>query len=265
MNMEKIHSELQRLLSIMETLRSPEGCPWDRKQTLDSLKPYIIEESYEVVEALQERDYSLLKEELGDVLLQVVFQSEIAKEEGFFDLIDVLQTLNNKLIRRHPHVFAGKNANTPEEVSLIWQEIKQLEKEGKAEKDSILDDLSTAQPALNQAEDIQKIAAGVGFDWDNIQDVLKKVQEEIDEVEEAINNDDYEEAASETGDLFFAVVNLARFLGVKSEIALLKAILKFKKRFSYIEENVKKHGKEMEQMSLEELDGFWENAKIEIE
>lgn len=265
MDIEELCTELQRLLVIMETLRGPTGCPWDRKQTLDSLKPYIIEESYEVVEALQERDYDLLKEELGDVLLQIVFQGEIAKEEGFFNLIDVLKTLNDKLTRRHPHVFAEKKANTAEEVSVIWQEIKKLEKENKSEKNSILDDLSTAQPALNQAEEIQKIAAGVGFDWENIYDVLKKVREEIDEVEEAINNENYKDAATETGDLFFAVVNLARFLDVNSEIVLLNTILKFKKRFMYIEESVKKQGKKMEQMSLEELDGFWENAKIEIE
>ncbi len=264
MDKENLELELCRLVDIMEKLRGPNGCPWDKKQTIESLKPYIIEETYEVVEAIQKQDMTLLKEELGDVLLQIVFQAQVAREEGIFTLIDIFRGINDKLTRRHPHVFSNLKANTPEEVSVLWNEVKKSEK-GNFVEESILDNLSTSQPALSQAVEIQEKAAEVGFDWDNIQDVLKKVKEEIDEVEEALDNDNMEEASLEIGDLLFAVVNLSRFIDTNPEIALFSTILKFKDRFKYIEDSVKKNGDKLEEMSLETLDYYWEEAKDCIE
>lgn len=262
MDKDKLSLELQRLVSIMEKLRSPEGCPWDREQTLDSLQNYIIEETYEAVEAFQKNDIDLLREELGDVLLQIVFQSQVAREGGLFNLIDVFKGLSDKLIRRHPHVFADKQADTPAEVSILWDEVKKMEKEKYSTTEtSILDKFPIRQPALIQAEEIQKIAAGVGFDWDDIKDVIEKVREEIDEVELALDTGDKKAASFELGDLLFSVVNLARFLNTNPELTLLKAILKFKDRFKYIEESVRGEGKDIEEMSIEELDYYWEEAK----
>ncbi len=260
MNKKDLELELWRLVDIMEKLRSPEGCPWDKEQTLDSLKPYIVEETYEVIEALQKKDMVLLKEELGDVLLQIVFQAQVAREEGNFTLIDIFKGINDKLIRRHPHVFSNLEAATPEEVSLLWNQVKKSEK-GNLIEESLLDNLSTSQPSLNQAVEVQEKAAEVGFDWDNIRDVLEKVREEIDEVEEAIASDNKEEAALEIGDLLFSVVNLARFIDTNPEIALFTTILKFKDRFKHIEKSVKMNGNKLEDMSLEELDNYWEEAK----
>ncbi|MFP4016567.1 MAG: nucleoside triphosphate pyrophosphohydrolase [Halanaerobiales bacterium] len=265
MDKKNLEYELTRLVDIMEKLRGPDGCPWDKKQTLDSLKPYIVEETYEVVEALQKNDMELLKEELGDVLLQIVFQAQVAREDEIFDLVDVFRGISDKLIRRHPHVFSDRDAATPEDVSLLWKEIKKSEKElkGKDSREvSLLENLATCQPALNQAVEVQKKAAEVGFDWDNIQDVLNKVKEEIEEVEEAINNNNFGEASLEIGDLLFAVVNLSRFVDTNPEIALLGTILKFKNRFQYIERAVKSEGNILEDMTLEEMDHYWEEAKI---
>lgn len=264
MNKKNLELELLRLVDIMEKLRGPDGCPWDKKQTLDSLKPYIIEETYEVVEALQNKDMTLLKEELGDVLLQIVFQAQVAREEGIFTLVDIFKGINDKLTRRHPHVFSNLKADTPEEVSILWNKVKKSEKDNLLE-DSILDNLSTSQPALSQAVEIQEKAAEVGFDWDNIHDVLKKVREEIDEVEEALDRDNMEEASLELGDLLFSVVNLARFIETNPEVALFTTILKFKERFKYIENFVKTNGKKLEEMNLETLDHYWEEAKDFIE
>ncbi|MFP4662351.1 MAG: nucleoside triphosphate pyrophosphohydrolase [Halanaerobiales bacterium] len=264
MNKENLEYELIRLVNIMEKLRGTDGCPWDKKQTLDSLKPYIVEEAYEVVEALQKNDMDLLKEELGDVLLQIVFQAQVAREEEIFDLVDVFRGISDKLIRRHPHVFSDKEAVTPEDVSILWNKVKESEKKVKgkeSEEISILDNLATGQPALNQAAEVQKKAAEVGFDWVNIRDVLDKVREEVDEVEEAINNDDLEDASLEIGDLLFSVVNLSRFLNTNPEIALLATILKFKNRFQYIESIAKNEGNLLEDMTLEEMDYYWEEAK----
>ena len=257
----RLNKEITSLLMIMERLRGPDGCPWDQKQNYSSLQPYIIEEAYELVEAIQKEDIDLQKEELGDLLLQVVFQAQIAKEEGDFDLCDVIEILSEKLLRRHPHVFAEKKVETVEEVRDIWYEVKKDEKDSGKEVQSILDDFSRSQTALNQAYEIQEKAAKVGFDWSEIKSVLDKVKEEVKEIEDAIDSADEKQAGLELGDLLFASVNLSRFLKVNPEIALLNTILKFKERFSYIEKSVKEQGKKFEEMTLQELDIFWEEAK----
>ncbi|MFW5981395.1 MAG: nucleoside triphosphate pyrophosphohydrolase [bacterium] len=262
---ERITVELNRLVKIMETLRGPEGCPWDKKQNYQSLQPYIIEEAYEVVEAIQSNDPGLIKEELGDLLLQVVFQSQIAKEEGDFDLADVINAINEKLIRRHPHVFAKEKVDSVEDVKLVWEKIKKKEKmdlkKNHKEISSLLEGISRSQPALNQAYEIQEKAAKVGFDWSDIKDVIMKVKEELEELEEVIDSNNHPEQINELGDFLFATVNLARFLEVNPELALLKTILKFKNRFTFMENAILKEDKNMELMTLEELDTYWETAK----
>lgn len=263
MNMEDMKDELERLVKIMSTLRGPEGCPWDKKQDYYSLQPYVIEEAYEVVEALQEKDLNLLKEELGDLLLQVVFQAQIGREKGEFNLVDVIRGISDKLIRRHPHVFKDRKLETAQEVSHVWAEIKKEEKalEGKGESTSILEGISRSQPALLQAYELQDKAAEVGFDWDDIVDVIKKVKEELSEVEEVITINDGAGMFEELGDLIFAVVNLARFKNVNPELALLKTNKKFQKRFSYIENEVARRGYDLEDLTLAELDRYWEESK----
>ena len=260
MDINKLKLETERLVKIMETLRGPDGCPWDRKQDYYSLKPYILEEAYEVVEALDEDDLDSVKEELGDLLLQVVFQAQIGREKDDFDLVDIFSTISNKLVRRHPHVFSDRNVSTVSEVMETWEEIKKGE--NNKSRDSILDNISKRQPALNQSYDMQKKAAEVGFDWDNVEDVVLKVEEEIEEVKEAIKNNDKKEIHDELGDLLFATVNLARFYKVNPELALLTSINKFRERFKYIEKMVCKEKKKLEEMTLQELDQLWEESKI---
>ncbi|ACL70862.1 nucleoside triphosphate pyrophosphohydrolase [Halothermothrix orenii] len=262
MEQERLAEEFIRLVKIMERLRGPDGCPWDKKQDYYTLKPYIIEEAYEVVEALQKDDLELLKEELGDLLLQVVFESQIGKEKGDFNLIDVIKIISEKLIRRHPHVFGDEKVNTVSGVKVNWEKIKKQEKENKGrEQTSILDDVSRSQPALNQAYDIQKKAAEVGFDWDNISDVVRKIEEELAEVKEVIKTNEHKEIEEELGDLIFAVVNLCRFYRINPEVALLRTILKFRDRFKYIEKRVSEEGTLLTDKTLEELDSYWEESK----
>jgi len=270
---KKILSELDKLIEVMAVLRGPNGCPWDREQDYYSIKDNIIEEAYEVVEALEKNDIEEFKEELGDLLLQVVFESQMAYEEDDFDLGDVSRVLREKLIRRHPHVFAEVEVEDSDEVLHNWNEIKKEEKQDIPE--SLMDKLSQGQSALNQASQIQKIAAEVGFDWGEIGPIIKKIEEELDENKEVLAKKKKAEANSleekkhkekleeEIGDLLFAVVNLARFENINPEIALLKTVLKFKRRFQYIESAVKSENSEFENYTLQELDRFWEEAKLE--
>lgn len=262
MDKERLKKEMIRLVEIMETLRGPEGCPWDKKQDYYSLQPYILEEAYEVVEALQKKDLKALREELGDLLLQVVFESQIGSEKGDFTLIDVLETINNKLIRRHPHVFTTKEKKTISEQKEIWENIKNKEKDNSFT--SILDGLSRNKPALNQAYEIQDKAAEVGFDWNKVEDVLGKIEEELNEVKEAMERNNTEEISEELGDLLFAVVNLTRFYNIDPEISLLKTVLKFKERFKHIETRVMEKGYKLENLTLSELDYYWEESKNKI-
>ncbi len=262
LDIEELKIEVERLVKVMEVLRGSDGCPWDRKQDYYSLQPYILEEAYEVVEALQKKDLDLLEEELGDLLLQVVFQAQIGRENGDFDLNDIFSTISDKMIRRHPHVFGEQKVDSISEVMTTWREIKNQEKfPEESNKKSILADISRDQPALNQAYEIQNKAAKVGFDWNNLKDVIAKIEEELAEVKEAISYKDKDNIEAELGDLLFAVVNLTRFLEVNPELALLNTILKFKQRFKYIERKVRNKGFVFTDLSLEELDVYWEESK----
>ena len=241
------------LKEIMKQLR--QKCPWDRKQTHESLKKYLIEETYEVIDAIDRKDWEALKEELGDLLLQPVFHARLAEEEGRFNIDDVVDHLCKKLIERHPHVFGDQEAKTAEEVLKNWEKRK-LER-----RSSVLEGVPKHLPALMRAEKLQKKAAKVGFDWRNIEDVKKKVKEEWQEFWQALESGNKEEIEHEFGDLLFALVNLARFLKIDPEEALQKANERFIKRFSHVERRVKESGKPWEEFSLEELDRFWEEAK----
>jgi tetrapyrrole methylase family protein/MazG family protein len=256
--MEKKYT-FDELVKVMEKLRSKEGCPWDREQSHKSLLPYLVEECYEVVDAIKKGSDEELKEELGDLLLQVVFHSQIAKERGAFDISDVVDSITRKLIFRHPHVFKGKEGiESPEDVTREWEKLK--EKEGK-KRESSLDGIPNSLPALDRAYKLQKRAAKVGFDWSSYRGIKEKVLEELDEIEEALKRGDREKLKEEVGDFLFMAVNLARFLGVYPEEALREANRKFEARFRYMEKKAKEEGKELKELSLEEMEKLWQEAK----
>ena len=255
----------RQLLELMTQLRHPEsGCPWDIKQDFHSLKPYLIEEAYEVIDAIERNDHDDLRSELGDLLLQVVFHSQIAKEQNLFDFEQVAEAIANKLIVRHPHVFAGVEFASDEERQQAWEDAKALERQQKnpqQKPDSVLDGVTQALPALVHCEKIQDRAAQHGFDWPEIDPVFAKVNEELAEVHEAWLSGDQKHVQEELGDLLFVVVNLARHLKVNPEIALREASQKFGRRFNYIERQVADSGRELLDCELEELDAFWNQAK----
>ncbi|RKQ61815.1 tetrapyrrole methylase family protein/MazG family protein [Thermovibrio guaymasensis] len=247
------------LVKVMEKLRSEEGCPWDREQTHKSLIKYLLEEAYEVVDAILKNKDEELKEELGDLLLQVVFHSQIAKERGAFTVDDVIDRITRKLIFRHPHVFKGKEGiETPEDVSREWEKLK--EKEGK-KRESILDGIPESMPALERAYKIQKRAEKVGFDWKDFKGIKEKIVEELDEIEQEIERGNREKLEEEVGDLLFMAVNLARFLKVHPEVALRKANQKFERRFRYMEKRAKEMGKELKEMDTDQMEELWKEAK----
>ena len=250
--------ELQELLKIMEALRGEKGCPWDKQQTKESLKPYIIEEAYELYEAIEEDDPEMIKEELGDLLFQIVFQCQIAKEKGEFDISDVIGKIGNKMTARHPHVFGDTECRTSEEVLKQWEVLKK--REGKM-RESILEGVPKAMSALLRARRLQKRASQVGFDWEKVEDVLMKIDEEINEFREALKTRNTSEMEDELGDILFMLVNLSRFVSVNPEDALRKTISKFIHRFRYIEMQAAGQRKKLSEMSLAEMDKLWDEAK----
>lgn len=253
----------QRLVGIMARLRGPGGCPWDREQTRESLRPFLLEEAYEVLEAIDEADVERLKEELGDLLLQVVFHAEVAAEQGEFRIEDVLEVIAEKLVRRHPHVFGTATASTAREVLHNWELQKRDERREKDAKASALDGVPKELPALLRAHRLQDKASRVGFDWREAGEVFEKVGEELSELKAAAQEGRQEQVEAELGDLLFALVNLSRFLQVNPEDALRKAIARFIHRFRYIEEEMAKRGKDLSGASLEEMDALWKEAKVE--
>jgi len=257
---EKKYYNMNNLIDIMERLRSKDGCPWDMEQNHQSLKPYLIEETYEVLEAIDLEDDVLLEEELGDLLLQVVFHSQLAKERQVFTMQNVIQGVAQKLIRRHPHVFKGKRAENEEAAQGLWEEQKAVEKQRTSYTEG-MESIPKHLPALMRAYKIQKKAQAVGFDWDNLADVANKIEEELAELKEAIHQGESREILGEGGDLLFAVVNLLRFLKIEPEEALNQTNRKFIQRFSYIEKRAKSIGKDLKAMTLAEMDVFWEAAK----
>jgi len=252
---------MEDLLGIMEILRSENGCPWDREQTHESIKPNFVEEVYEVVEAIDKKSDDMLKEELGDVLLQVVFHAQMAKEEGRFDIDDVTSGICKKLILRHPHIFGDAVADTSEQVLKNWDEIKKVKKGQKTTTDAMRS-VTAAFPALMRAQKIQKKAKKVGFDWNDYEGALSKLAEEIGEVRQAAQQGDGEHIEEEVGDMFFAMVNIARFFDVDAELALQKACEKFINRFFYVENNAQVcYSKKIEELTLDEADFLWEECK----
>jgi ATP diphosphatase len=281
----------ERAVSIMARLRAPGGCPWDREQTFDTIKRYTLEETYEVLEAIDNRDWEELPGELGDLLLQVLFYSEMAKEQNTFSIDDVLDRLSNKLIDRHPHVFGDVKADTPAEVLRNWEALKAEEKKKRAEAQgikasadnaskSVLDGVSSAMPAFLEAHKLSSKAANVGFDWPNVQGLVDKLKEETEELKEqlaqfpppvprgvagaqrqSISTELRERLEGELGDLFFVLVNLARFLSLDSESALKKTNRKFRRRFQWMEQQLHAAGHSPEQSTMEEMESLWQSSK----
>src|SRR5215471_11775897 len=284
----------ERAVQIMARLRAPGGCPWDREQTFDTIKPYTLEETYEVLEAIDNRDWNELTGELGDLLLQVLFYSEMAHEEGHFSVDDVLDRLSNKLVDRHPHVFGEVKADTPAEVLRNWEALKAEEKKkrlgaggGKKAQQaentqSVLAGVSSKMPALLEAHKLSSRAAHVGFDWPEIDGLFAKLEEETEELREELKaleikapagrgvagsgkpqvpTEQRDRVEDEVGDLFFVLVNVARYLGIDPESALRKTNRKFRKRFGWMEEQLAKQGKSLQESTLEEMETLWQQAK----
>ncbi len=252
--------KIKKLIDIMTALRGEKGCPWDKEQTRDSLKPFLLEETYEVLEALDENDPEKLKEELGDLLFQIVFHCQIAKEKNEFDISDVIDTISDKMINRHPHVFAKAGYKSKEELHTHWEEEKK--REGKKRK-SVLEGVPKALPSLLRAQKLQKKASRVGFDWKKTEDTFEKLEEELREFRHALKKKKQREIEDELGDIFFMLVNISRFVGVNPEDALRKTISKFISRFSYIEMKAAENKRTLSEMTLQEMDALWDEAKGE--
>ena len=251
-------TSFESFAEIIAHLRAPDGCPWDKKQTHQTLRTHLLEESYETLSAMDDDDPESMREEFGDLLLQIVLNSQIGYENGKFTMTQVIKHIYDKIVRRHPHVFGDVKIEDADGVLTNWEKLKEKERKGKKEDKGLLDGVPAALPALTQAQEYQDRAARVGFDWPEIEGVLDKIREEIEEVKNAENID---EVAGELGDLFFVLVNLARWRKVDAESALRGTNLKFKKRFGYVEQSAKKQGRNLSDMTLEEMDAFWNEAK----
>lgn len=258
---EKSNYKFEDLVEIMKLLRAPNGCPWDREQNHKSIRQNFIEETYEVIEAIDNEDKELLKEELGDVLLQVVFHAEMESEKNTFNIDDVCDGICKKLIIRHPHVFGDVQADTSEKVLSNWDKIKMQTKSQKSQSEA-MDSVSKSLPALMRSTKIQQKAAKVGFDWEDVNGAVEKLREEVDELEEAVKENNKEHQAEELGDVLFSVVNVSRFLKIDSEEALYKACDKFSDRFKKVENLAKERNIDMKTATLQELDSLWEEVKI---
>jgi tetrapyrrole methylase family protein/MazG family protein len=254
-----VGAKFQQLVDIMGRLRAPGGCPWDREQTFDSIKKYTLEETYEVLDAIDRKDWDELRSELGDFMLQAVFYAEMAAEEKLFDIGDSLDAINEKLIRRHPHVFGTETAKTGDEVLKIWHEVKKTER--KDQKKGLLETVPRAFPALVEAQQITAKAARAGFDWSNLEEVLEKLQEELGEFAEARERGSQDQIEDELGDLLFVLVNVARFAKVDPEQALRRSNSKFRERFGHIERRLAAQGKEVAGTPIAELELLWQEAK----
>jgi len=255
-------SEFEKLVEIIARLRSENGCPWDREQTHESIKPNLLEETYEVLEAIDGRDMDELRSELGDLMMQAVFHAQFASERGDFTIEDSLRSINEKLIRRHPHVFGETTVADSEEVLHNWEEIKRREK-GFEKRTSILDGVPKAMPALARAMEVSKKAAKAGFEWPNLDAVVDKLEEEVGELKVELSADDRDRIFEEIGDLLFTVVNVARWTGADPEDALRVMIERFSRRFRKIEEAAREHGRSIESLSIQEMDAVWDRAKQE--
>jgi MazG family protein len=255
--------KFERLVEIMARLRAPGGCPWDLDQNFDTIKKYTLEETYEVLDAIDRRDWSGLADELGDFMLQAVFYAQMASEQELFDISSCLDAINSKLVRRHPHVFGTGSAETPDDVKRKWDEIKTEEKAGRGEADrNLLDGVPRSMPALVEAQQITSKAAQVGFDWHNVDQVFEKMHEELDELASARVSAVHDEIEDEFGDVLFVLVNVARFLKVDPEQALRKTNAKFRKRFGYIEDRLREQGKRLGDSNIDEMEGLWQQAKV---
>jgi tetrapyrrole methylase family protein / MazG family protein len=260
------HADIDKLASLVERLRSDNGCPWDKEQTRETLKPMLIEEAFEVLDALDAADPAELKDELGDLLFQVVFHAQIAREREEFDLADVINRSHEKMVRRHPHIFGDATLITSEDVLKNWEDIKAAERGVPSSmrpdsERSLLDGIPSKLPALHQAYQMTAKASRVGFDWPQLEDILEKLKEETSELLEARSEQNSEKIADEVGDLLFVVVNIARFLGIDPETALGRSNRKFNRRFRYVESTIKQQGRELKDTSLAEMDALWNEAK----
>jgi tetrapyrrole methylase family protein/MazG family protein len=258
---EELDGLFSRLVDIMSTLRSERGCPWDREQDRDTLKPFLIEESYEVIEAIDGGEPDKLKEELGDLLFQILFHAQICSEEGAFDIGDVLKSIADKMVHRHPHVFGGEEVEDSREVLVNWERLKAREN---SDRESAVDGVPRALPALIRAQRVQEKASRVGFDWPDFKPVVEKFREEVREFDQALSRDDARAVEDELGDLLFTLVNLSRFLKIGAEETLHRATVKFMERFKGVERAARARGLTLDRMTPEEMDRLWEESKKEM-
>jgi tetrapyrrole methylase family protein/MazG family protein len=250
--------KFDELVNIVARLRSPEGCPWDREQTRETLKPYLVEEFHELIDSLDDDDQEGIKEELGDLLFQIVLQCQLSREEGTFDIHDVIDGICRKMVRRHPHVFGEHKMDTAADVAEWWDEHKR--KEGKI-PESVMDGVPKSLPALVRARELQMKATRIGFDWERIEDMFDKLEEEVREFREALAGKKHDDVEGELGDILFVLVRISNFVHVNAEDALRKTIRKFIRRFKHIEEGASRMGRNVSEMSLDEMEVLWNEAK----
>lgn len=261
MSTETAGEKFQKLVAIMVRLRAPDGCPWDREQTFDSIKPYTLEETYEVLDAIDRREWGELAEELGDFLLQAVFYAQMGAEQNLFRIEDALDAINEKLVRRHPHIFGEETAVSADDVKTIWARVKGAEQKKREKPAGILAGVPRTLPALVEAQQIASRAAGVGFDWENAEQVLDKLHEELAEFAEARSNSVQDQIEDEFGDMLFVMVNLARFVKVDPEQALRRTNAKFRQRWGHIEARLAEQGRKPEDAKIDEMEALWQEAK----